>query len=104
MIHDGAEQGRNKSRGIGQASTLCRRRLAWLDEFMRRRSYTVSDGRMVLTLTPAKEGGYVVTSPLDPEVITEAETVPEAFQMARDAARALRAARAKLLRKLAAAS
>lgn len=72
--------------------------------FMRRRSYTVSDGRMVLTLTPAKEGGYVVTSPLDPEVITEAETVPEAFQMARDAVRALRAARAKLLRKLAAAS
>jgi antitoxin HicB len=59
---------------------------------------------MVLTLTPAKEGGYVVTSPLDPEVITEAETVPEAFQMARDAVRALRVARAKLLRKLAAAS
>ena len=59
---------------------------------------------MVLTLTPAKEGGYVVTSPLDPEVITEAETVPEAFQMARDAVRGLRAARTKLLRKLAAAS
>jgi antitoxin HicB len=59
---------------------------------------------MVLTLTPAKEGGYVVTSPLDPEVITEAETVPEAFQMARDAVRTLRVARAKLLRKLAAAS
>ncbi len=52
---------------------------------------------MVHTLTPAKEGGYVVTSPLDPEVITEAETVPEAFQMARDAVRALRAGRAKLL-------
>jgi antitoxin HicB len=59
---------------------------------------------MVLTLTPAKEGGYVVTSPLDPEVITEAETVPEAFQMARDAVRTLRVARAKLLRKLAAAT
>ena len=59
---------------------------------------------MVLTLTPAKEGGYVVASPLDPEVVTEAETVPEAFQMARDAVRALRAAREKLLRKLAAAS
>ncbi len=59
---------------------------------------------MVLTLTPAREGGYVVTSPLDPEAITEADTVPEAFQMARDAVRALRAARAKLLRKLAAAS
>jgi len=45
-----------------------------------------------------------VTSPLDPELVTESETVPEAFEMARDAIRALRASRAKLLRKLAAAS
>ena len=67
-----------------------------------RKAYTVSDGRLVLTLTPAREGGYVVTSPLDPELITEAETVPEAFEMARDAMKALRAARAKLLRRLAA--
>lgn len=67
------------------------------------RSYTVSDGRLVLTLTPAEEGGYVVTSPLDPELVTEAETLAEAFEMARDAQRALRASRAKLLRKLAAA-
>jgi hypothetical protein len=29
--------------------------------------YTVSDGKMVLCLEPAEEGGYVVTSPLDPE-------------------------------------
>jgi len=71
---------------------------------MSRRAYTVSDGRMVLTLTPAKEGGYLVTSPLEPELVTEAETVPEAFEMARDAIRALRAARAKLMRQLAAAS
>ena len=68
------------------------------------RSYTVSDGRMVLTLTPAEEGGFVVTSPLDPELVTESETVSEAFEMARDAIRALRGSRAKLLRKLAAAS
>ncbi|MBI2893961.1 MAG: type II toxin-antitoxin system HicB family antitoxin [Deltaproteobacteria bacterium] len=67
------------------------------------RSYTVSDGRLVLTLTPAEEGGYVVKSPLDPELVTEAETLTEAFEMARDALRALRASRAKLLRKLAAA-
>jgi antitoxin HicB len=71
---------------------------------MKSKSYTVSDGRMVLTLTAAKEGGYVVTSPLDPELITQAETIPEAFEMARDAVRSLRVARAKLLRQLAAAS
>jgi antitoxin HicB len=64
------------------------------------RAYTVSDGRLVLTLTPAQEGGYVVTSPFDPELVTEAETVPEAFAMARDAMQALRASRRKLLRRL----
>jgi predicted RNase H-like HicB family nuclease len=66
--------------------------------------YTVSDGKMVLCLEPAEEGGYVVTSPLDPELITEAETVEEAFANAQDAARALRQARVKLFRKLAAAA
>jgi antitoxin HicB len=68
------------------------------------RHYTVSDGKMVLTLESAREGGYVVTSPLDPELITEAETVEEAFANARDAARALREARAKLYRKLSTAT
>ena len=68
------------------------------------KSYTVSDGRLVITLTPAEEGGYIVTSPLDPELVTEAETIPEAFEMARDALRALRASRARLLRRLAAAA
>ena len=65
------------------------------------RSYTVFDQRMVLILTPAEEGGFIVTSPLDSELITEAETIEEAFAMARDALRALRASRAKLMRKLA---
>jgi antitoxin HicB len=65
------------------------------------KSYTASDGRLVLTLTPAEEGGLVVTSPLEPELITEAETIEDAFRMARDALRALRASRVKLLRKLA---
>lgn len=68
------------------------------------KSYTVSDNRVVLTLTPAEEGGFVVTSPLEPELITEAETLEEAFRMAHDALRALRLSRAKLLRKLAASS
>jgi antitoxin HicB len=66
--------------------------------------YTVSDGKMVLTLEAAEEGGYVVTSPLNPELLTEAETLEEAFENARDAEKALRQSRAKLLRKLSALS
>jgi antitoxin HicB len=46
--------------------------------------YTVSDGKLVLSLETAEEGGYVVTSPLDPELITEAEPIEEAFANARD--------------------
>jgi antitoxin HicB len=65
------------------------------------KSYTASDGKLVLTLTPAEEGGFVVTSPLEPELVTEAETMEDAFKMAHDALRALRASRGKLLRKLA---
>ena len=66
--------------------------------------YTISDGKLVLTLQEAEEGGYIVTSPLDPELITEADTVREAFVNARDALRSLARSRAKLLRKLATAS
>jgi predicted RNase H-like HicB family nuclease len=58
--------------------------------------FTVSDGKMVLTLEPAEEGGYLVTSPFDPELVTEAETIEEAFEMAHDAAEGLRKIRAKL--------
>lgn len=65
-----------------------------------RKRYTVSDGRLVLTIEDAEEGGYVVTSPLDPELVTEAETIDEAFANARDALRALARSRAKLLRRL----
>jgi len=68
------------------------------------KSYTASDGSLVLTLTPADEGGFVVTSPLEPELITEAESIDDAFRMAHDALRALRASRVKLLRKLASSS
>ena len=65
--------------------------------------YTVSDGKLVLNLEEAAEGGYVVTSPLDPELITQAETIREAFANARDATKALRQSRAKRLRRLASA-
>jgi hypothetical protein len=65
----------------------------------RKKTYTVSDGRLVLQLEPAEEGGFVVRSPLDPELITEAETLEEAFENAYDAARALNVSRRKLKRK-----
>lgn len=65
------------------------------------KQYTISDGKLVLNLQEAQEGGYVVTSPLDPELITEAETVHEAFANARDALKALTESRAKLFKKLA---
>jgi predicted RNase H-like HicB family nuclease len=64
-----------------------------------RKAYTVSDGRLVLSLESASEGGYVVTSPFDPELITEAETVEEAFENAADALKALKQSRAKLVRR-----
>lgn len=66
-------------------------------------TYTVSDGELALTLEPAEEGGYIVTSPLDPELITQAETLEEAFANARDAAEALRESRAKFVKQLAGA-
>jgi len=58
--------------------------------------YTVSDGKMVLTLEEAPEGGYIVTSPMEPALVTEAETVAEAFEMARDAVKTLADGRSKL--------
>ncbi len=65
------------------------------------KAYTVSDGELVLTLEPAEEGGFVVTSPLDPELVTEAETLDEAFENARDAAEDLNESRKKLAKQLA---
>ena len=62
--------------------------------------YTISDGKLVLTLEEAAEGGYVVTAPLEPELITEAETVSEAFENARDALRSLRRSRVKQWKQL----
>jgi len=55
--------------------------------------YNVTDGKITLTLEDAEEGGFVVTSPIDPSVITQAETIKEAFENARDAMAVLKAAR-----------
>ena len=49
------------------------------------RRYLASDGRLTLLLEVAEEGGFVVTSPFDPQLITQAETLEEAFEMAYDA-------------------
>ena len=65
------------------------------------KAYTVCDGEMVLTLEPADEGGYVVTSPFDRELITEAESLGEVFENARDAADALNESRLKLAKQIA---
>jgi predicted RNase H-like HicB family nuclease len=62
------------------------------------KKYTVSDGKVVLTLEEAEEGGFVVTSPLDPALVTQGETVAECFENAADALKALRQSRAKLFR------
>lgn len=58
-----------------------------------KRKYTVSDGKLILTLQEDEGGWYTVTSPTDPAMITQARTVPEAFEMARDAFAALSASR-----------
>ena len=62
--------------------------------------YTVSDGKLVLTLEEAENGWYVVTSPDDPGVTTQARTVKEAFVMARDAIKGLNRMRRELARRM----
>jgi predicted RNase H-like HicB family nuclease len=66
--------------------------------------YTVSDGELVLTLEALSEedgGGYGVTSPLEPQLVTEAATFEEAFEMARDAIAGLRESRQRYARQIA---
>ena len=46
--------------------------------------YTVSDGTLLLNLE-VEGKWFVVTSPLDPELVTQARTIEEAFRMAYDA-------------------
>jgi len=63
----------------------------------RLRRYSVSDGKLLLFLEEAAEGGFVVTSPMEPQLVTEADTVAEAFENARDALKELRRSRVALL-------
>jgi predicted RNase H-like HicB family nuclease len=56
--------------------------------------YTVTDGKLMLTLEEADDGWLVVTSPIDPGLTTQARSITEAFENARDALAQLRAYRA----------
>ena len=71
---------------------------------MSQKTYTVSDGELVLTLEvlPKEDGGgYGVTSPLEPQLVTEAKTFEEAFDIARDAIQALRESHQRYARRIA---
>ena len=46
--------------------------------------------KLPLVLTPQVEGGYTVTSPILPELITEGDTIEEALANVRDALEAVR--------------
>jgi antitoxin HicB len=45
--------------------------------------------KIPLVLTPQPEGGYTVTSPLVPELISEGDTVEEALENVQDAVAAV---------------
>lgn len=62
------------------------------------KKYTVNDGKLVLTLTPMKEGGYLVRSPMDPEILASAKTISEAYEKAYDVQKSLVASRRKWAR------
>ena len=66
---------------------------------MAKKKYTVSDGKLVLTLEPMPEGGYLVRSPMDPEVLASARTLDEAFENAYDVMKSLRQSRRKWARR-----
>lgn len=62
----------------------------------KRKKFTASDGKMVLELEPTDDGWFVVSSPLDPALLTQAKSLVEAFEMAYDAAETLRLGRRQL--------
>lgn len=63
--------------------------------------FTVSDGELVLFLESAEEGGFVVSSPFDSSINTQAESLQEAFENAYDARELLRQTRTDLAREFA---
>jgi hypothetical protein len=57
------------------------------------KKYTITDGKIILTLQDDEDGWYTVTSPTDPAMITQAKSIPDALRMARDAFAALASSR-----------
>ena len=53
-----------------------------------------------MSLQPADGGWYAVTSPMDPQLVTQAKSIEEAFAMAYDARKSLADARRTLARQL----
>lgn len=64
---------------------------------MAAKKYTISDGELVLTIEK-EDRWFVVTSPTDPALITQARTIEEVFTAARDALAELAASRADVER------
>lgn len=61
------------------------------------KSYSVSDGRVLITLHALQGGRFGITRPDDPALICEAGSIEEAFVMARDAGKTLAKSRAREL-------
>ena len=57
------------------------------------KKFTATDGKLVLELEVAEEGGYIVRAPFDPQLVTQGDTLEEAFEMAYDLAALLRETR-----------
>ncbi len=61
--------------------------------------YTVAiDDLVIVVKRPSGNSMFVVTSPFDPELVTQGKTLDEAVAMAKDAKKTLDAARAKTAR------
>ena len=65
------------------------------------KTYTASDGKLVLTLTPAEEGGFCRDQSPGARACDSGRESPRGV---RDAVRSLRASRTKLMRKIASSS
>jgi len=63
------------------------------------KTYTVSDGELVLKMEEAGDGWFCVTAPFEQGLVTQAKTIEEAFEMAYDAREALNEVRLKLAEK-----
>lgn len=61
------------------------------------KTYTVSDGELVLKLEEAGDGWFCVTAPFEQGLVTQAKSIEEAFEMAYDAREGLREVRQRLM-------